>query len=102
VYVKVTLSLDPELVQNIRKIAVDQDTTLTGQRSGDGEGQCPVRCCAEIAGTLVNKLKPVARCEDAAVCWTHLRQFQFIHPDAENVRRAVEARSAYGVHFDDG
>jgi predicted nucleic acid-binding protein len=38
----------------------------------------------------------VARVLDA------LAEIQVVHPDAEMVRRAVEARSAYGVQFYDG
>jgi predicted nucleic acid-binding protein len=57
---------------------------------------------AEFAATLLHKMSPPARPEDVASLLDALGPIPVILPDADIVRRAVEARMKYGVHFYDG
>ena len=57
---------------------------------------------AEFAATLLHKMQPAARPEDAAAVLDALGPIGVVSPDAELVRRAVNARGKYGVHFYDG
>lgn len=121
--VNITLSLDDELVKKVRKIAVERDTTLTGivrgyletlvvedaaRRAGprqEGAGGRPVvstQELAEFAATLLHKMAPAARPEDVTAVLDALGPIRVVIPDGDVVRRAVEVRAAYGVHFYDG
>jgi predicted nucleic acid-binding protein len=57
---------------------------------------------AEFAATLLHKMKPAARPEDVAAGLDALSPIRVVVPDADIVRRAVEVRAKYGVHFYDG
>ncbi len=57
---------------------------------------------AEFAATLLHKLIPAPSSEDVIALWDTLAPIRLIPPDNEIVRRAVEARAAYGLHFYDG
>src|ERR1017187_9582240 len=57
---------------------------------------------AEFAATLLHKMRPAARPEDVTAVLDALGPIQVIVTDADVVRRAVEARAAYGVDFYDG
>jgi predicted nucleic acid-binding protein len=57
---------------------------------------------AEFAATLLHKLSPAVRPEDVITILDALGPIKLIPPDAEVVRRAVEAHAAYGLHFYDG
>jgi len=57
---------------------------------------------AEFAATLLHKLSPTVAAGDVIALLDALAPIQVIVPDGDTVRRAVEARSAYGVHFYDG
>lgn len=61
-----------------------------------------VQVLAEFAATLLHKLKPVAPPEDVAAVLDVLSPIRVITPDADMVRRAVDARVRYGLHFYDG
>jgi predicted nucleic acid-binding protein len=47
-------------------------------------------------------MKAAARAEDVVAVLDALAAIPIVRPDAEMVRRAVEAHSVYGVHFYDG
>ena len=57
---------------------------------------------AEFAATLLHKMKPAARPEDVAAVLDALSPIGVVVPDADIVRRAVEVRAEYGLHFYDG
>ncbi len=57
---------------------------------------------AEFATTLLHKLSPAARPADVIAALDALSPIRTIFPDGEVVRRAVEARAEYGLHFYDG
>ena len=57
---------------------------------------------AEFAATLLHKLIPAPASEDVIDLLDTLAPIRLIPPDSDIVRRAVEARAAYGLHFYDG
>ena len=57
---------------------------------------------AEFAATLLHKMSPPARPADVIAALSALEPIRVAVPDADMVRRAVEARAQYGVHFYDG
>jgi predicted nucleic acid-binding protein len=57
---------------------------------------------AEFAATLLHKASPPASPEAVEAVLDALSPIPVITPDADVVRRAVEARRDYGVHFYDG
>jgi predicted nucleic acid-binding protein len=57
---------------------------------------------AEFAATLLHKMTPAARPEDVTAVLDALGPIRVVVPDGEIVRRAVEVRGQYGVHFYDG
>jgi predicted nucleic acid-binding protein len=56
---------------------------------------------AEFAATLLHKVEPAARPEDVAAVLDALGPIRVVVPDSDLVRRALEVRSEYGVHFYD-
>jgi predicted nucleic acid-binding protein len=67
-----------------------------------GEMVTSTQVLAEFAATLLHKLTPAARPEDVTDVLDALSPIRTIVPDGGVVRRAVEARAQYGVHFWDG
>ncbi len=57
---------------------------------------------AEFATTLLHKLSPAARSEDVIALLDTFAPIKVVLPDEGIVRRAVEARATYGLHFYDG
>jgi predicted nucleic acid-binding protein len=57
---------------------------------------------SEFAATLLHKLTPAPSASDVIALLDTLAPIRLILPDHEIVRRAVEARAAYGLHFYDG
>lgn len=57
---------------------------------------------AEFAATLLHKVEPAARPEDVAAVLDALGPIRVVVPDSDIVRRALDVRAAYGVHFYDG
>jgi predicted nucleic acid-binding protein len=57
---------------------------------------------AEFAATLLHKLSPAPSSQDVIALLDALAPIRLVPPDHEIVRRAVEAKSAYGLHFYDG
>jgi predicted nucleic acid-binding protein len=57
---------------------------------------------AEFAATLLHKLSPAPSSQDVIALLDALAPIRLIPPDYEIVRRAVETKSAYGLHFYDG
>jgi predicted nucleic acid-binding protein len=57
---------------------------------------------AEFASTMLHRISPPATADAVMRGLEALEAIRLIVPDAELVRRAVEARAAYGIHFYDG
>ena len=82
-----------------RKQRVAQDL-VRGALAGDIVVSTQV--LAEFAATLLHKMAPAARPEDVTAVLDALGPIRVLVPDGEIVRRAVEVRGQYGVHFYDG
>jgi predicted nucleic acid-binding protein len=67
-----------------------------------GEFLASTQVLAEFAATLLHKMQPAARPEDVAAVLDALGPIGVVSPDADLVRRAVDVRGKYGVHFYDG
>jgi predicted nucleic acid-binding protein len=57
---------------------------------------------AEFASTMIHKPRHAARPEDLITALNAFHSIRVVPTDAGIVRRAVEARSKYGIHFYDG
>lgn len=67
-----------------------------------GEGVVSSQVLAEFAATLLHKVAPPMRHEQALIALDALVPLRLVTPDHGMVRRAVEARAAYGIHLYDG
>jgi predicted nucleic acid-binding protein len=67
-----------------------------------GEGVASSQVMAEFAAALLHKVARPMRPQEVLIALDALGPMRLIHPDHEMVRRAVEARAAYGIHFYDG
>jgi predicted nucleic acid-binding protein len=67
-----------------------------------GESIISTQVLAEFATTLLHKLSPSALPEDVIALLDTFAPIKVSLPDEGVVRRAVEARAAYGLHFYDG
>ena len=72
------------------------------RRAVAGELVISTQVLAEFAATLLHKLNPALSSADVTSLLDTLEPIRLIPPDHETVRRAVEAREAYGLHFYDG
>ncbi len=72
------------------------------QRALSGEFLISTQVLAEFASTLLHKLRPAAKPEEVETILGILGPIRVVPTDAGIVRRAVEARSRYGIHFYDG
>lgn len=67
-----------------------------------GQSVVSVQVLAEFSATLLHKLSPALRPNDVALLLDAFGPIKVISPDAEMVRRAVDARANYNIHFYDG
>ena len=72
------------------------------RRAVAGEMVISTQVLAEFTATLLHKLSPAARPADVSAILDALGPIKMIVPDADSIRRAVEAHAKYGVHFYDG
>jgi predicted nucleic acid-binding protein len=72
------------------------------RRAVAGESVISTQVLAEFAATLLHKLIPPPSSADILTLLDTLAPIRLIAPDHDIVRRAVEARTAYGIHFYDG
>jgi len=72
------------------------------RRALAGELVVSTQVLAEFAATLLHKMSPAAPPEDVAAVLDALGPIGVVVPDGDLVRRAVQARGAYGIHFYDG
>jgi predicted nucleic acid-binding protein len=66
-----------------------------------GEILVSTQVLAEFAATLLHKMAPAARPEDVTAVLDALGPIRIVVSDGDVVRRAVEVRAAYGLHFYD-
>jgi len=57
---------------------------------------------AEFAATLLHKLSPAVRPVEVTGILDVLAPIKLVPTDGETVRRAIEVRARYGIHFYDG
>ena len=86
-------------VSDARKQHIAQDLVRKAIR---GESVISTQVLAELAATLLHKLSPAAPPNDVLAILNALGPIRLILPDGDTVRRAVEARASYGIHFYDG
>ena len=72
------------------------------RRALAGEIVISTQVLAEFAATLLHKISPAASRADVSAILDALAPIKLMPPDADTVRRAVEAHAQYGVHFYDG
>jgi predicted nucleic acid-binding protein len=84
---------------NTRKQRVARELV---RKALEGDIIVSTQVLAEFAATLLHKMAPAARPEDVTSALDALGPIRTVVPDAEMVRRAVEARAQYGIHFHDG
>jgi predicted nucleic acid-binding protein len=82
-----------------RKQRIAQDLV---RRALTGDIFVSTQVLAEFAATLLHKMAPAARPEDVAAVLDALGPIRVVVPDGDIVRRAVDVRAQYGVHFYDG
>jgi len=67
-----------------------------------GEMLTSVQVLAEFAAALLHKVSPAVDADDLCAILDALAPIKVIAPSPELVRRAVQVRAAYGLHFYDG
>jgi predicted nucleic acid-binding protein len=70
--------------------------------AAQGKAVVSTQVLAELATTLLHKFSPPVPCESVVTILDRLSPIRLIVPDAEIVRRAVEAHRSYGIRFYDG
>jgi predicted nucleic acid-binding protein len=86
-------------VANPRKQEVAKDIVA---RAAAGEFTISAQVLAELASILTQKYSSTFSSQDILQILDSLRPVHLIKPDFEMVRRAIEAREAFGIHFYDG
>lgn len=72
------------------------------ERALVGEAFVSAQVLSEFAATILHKMSPPANPDEVEEVLDYLSPLKMIRPDFGMVRRAVEARAAYGIHFYDG
>lgn len=67
-----------------------------------GDGIVSSQVLAEFAATLLHKVVPPMPTEQVLIALDALGPMRTVHPDHGMVRRAIEARAAYGIRLYDG
>jgi predicted nucleic acid-binding protein len=84
---------------DLRKKKIAQDLL---RRAVLGEAVVSTQSLTEFATTLLHKFSPPFRPDEVVEMLDALSPVKLILPDQGIVRRAVEARETYGLHFYDG
>jgi predicted nucleic acid-binding protein len=82
-----------------RKSSIARDLV---RRAIDGQVVASSQVLGEFAVTLLHKMSPPAVPYDVLAILDGLGPIQLIPVDSDTVRRAVEAKAEYGIHFYDG
>jgi predicted nucleic acid-binding protein len=85
-------------VSDSRKQRLAQDLI---RKAIAGESVISTQVLAEFAATLLHKLSTPVPPDDVLVILNALGPIRLVAPDGDIVRRAVEARASYGLHFYD-
>lgn len=72
------------------------------RRAVAGDFLISTQVLAEFSATLLHKLVPAVSGQNLIALLDALSPIRVILPDGDIVRRAVEARTEYGLHFYDG
>jgi predicted nucleic acid-binding protein len=72
------------------------------RRAVAGEIVTSTQVLTEFAATLLHKISPAARRPNVLAILDALGPIKVIAPDADTIRRAVEAHAQHGVHIFDG
>lgn len=72
------------------------------RRALNGDFLTSVQALAEFSATLLHKMSPPGSPSAVAAVLDVLSPISVVAPDLQIVRRAVQAREKYGVHFYDG
>jgi len=67
-----------------------------------GEALSSTQALQELSATLLHKITPRAKPQEVIAILDALAPIRLLAPDTDMVRRAVEIRARYGVHFYDG
>jgi predicted nucleic acid-binding protein len=86
-------------LSNARKREIAQDLV---RQALTGDMAISTQVLAEFSATLLHKISPAVKPEELAAALDALDPIRLIAMDGDVVRRAVEARARYGVHFYDG
>ncbi len=81
-----------------RKRSIAQDVV---RRALAGESVISTQVLSELAVTLLHKISPPISPPDLMAVLDALSPIRVICPGADMIRRALEARVAYGLHFYD-
>ena len=84
---------------DLRKKEIAQDLV---RRAVLGEFVVSTQSLVEFATTLLHKFSPPFRPKDVLAILDSVSPIKLVVPDSGVVRRAVEAREAYGLNFYDG
>jgi predicted nucleic acid-binding protein len=72
------------------------------RRAVAGEFVISAQVLGEFAATLLHKVSPPVAADDLIVALDALAAIKLVSPDADVIRRAVQAGASYGLHFYDG
>ena len=72
------------------------------RRAVAGEFVISVQVLAELASSLLHKSSPPTTSENVIRILDLLSPVPLVQPDMELVRRAIHAKTQYGIHFYDG
>jgi len=84
---------------DLRKKEIAQDLL---RRAVLGEAVASTQSLAEFTATLLHKFSPPFLPDEVFAVLDALSPIKLVLPDEGIVRRAVEARETYGLHFYDG
>lgn len=68
----------------------------------NGQAIISTQVLAEFSATLLHKISPALHPKNLVALLDALEPIKVVCPDAGLVRRAVEAKETYGIHFYDG
>jgi predicted nucleic acid-binding protein len=72
------------------------------RRAVAGEFVISAQVLGEFAATLLHKVSPPVAADDLIVALDALATIKLLSPDGDLIRRAVQVRTSYGLHFYDG
>src|SRR6266567_9260486 len=72
------------------------------RRALGGQMLASAQVLGEFASVLLHKVNPPTPPQDVTAILDVLAPIKLVSTDADTVRRAVEVRARYGVHFYDG